>query len=186
MLFVYAPIPHARKHGPSGYAVYVNFKPWLRDEFHFRCAYCLERERWDRSGHAAFGIDHVKPKGTAEFAHLILNYENLVYACNRCNSWKREAIVLDPCSATLADHIRMDADGTMLGLSQGGTRLIEALGLNDHVPLSTRRRFMRLLRLFQDHPEDAEIRALFVDFFGYPDDLPDLDRLRPRENSRPA
>jgi hypothetical protein len=62
MPFVYPDRPHVRKHGPAGYADYAAYKPWLRDDLHFRCVYCLERERWDRSGHAAFGVDHVKPK----------------------------------------------------------------------------------------------------------------------------
>ena len=28
---------HERLHGPSGYVDYKSFKPWLRDEFRFRC-----------------------------------------------------------------------------------------------------------------------------------------------------
>jgi len=54
MPFVYADRPHVRKHGPAGYTEFPTYKPWLRDEFHFRCVYCLERERWYPSGHAAY------------------------------------------------------------------------------------------------------------------------------------
>lgn len=35
-----------RRHGPRGYLRYESYKPWLRDEFRFRCTYCLCRERW--------------------------------------------------------------------------------------------------------------------------------------------
>ena len=48
--------PHLRKHGPRGYRTAVDFRPWLRDEFLFRCVYCLERE-----------------------------YDNLLYVCQACN-----------------------------------------------------------------------------------------------------
>ncbi len=145
---------------------------------------CLERERWDRSGHAAFGVEHVKPKGTAEFEGLICDYGNLVYACNRCNSWKRDVILVDPCSAALAIHLRMDADGTMTGLTPDGERLISTLGLNDARPRQVRQRSMRVLRLYQVKPDDPDIRAMYLDFFSYPDEIPDLDSLRPESNSR--
>ena len=44
--FSYPESAHVRKHGPDGYAHYENYRPWLRDEFRFRCVYCLEREQW--------------------------------------------------------------------------------------------------------------------------------------------
>ena len=43
--FEYPSSPHRRRHGPLGYADYASFRPWLRDEFSFRCVYCLLRER---------------------------------------------------------------------------------------------------------------------------------------------
>ena len=45
-LFTYPPEPHLRKHAPAGYKNYPEYKPWLRDEFEFRCVYCLQREMW--------------------------------------------------------------------------------------------------------------------------------------------
>jgi hypothetical protein len=49
-----------RRHAPSGYAKYESYRPWLRDEFIFRCVYCLKREQW---GHVTseFDIDHFQP-----------------------------------------------------------------------------------------------------------------------------
>lgn len=44
MPFRFAAAPHVRKHGPGGYEMYQSYKDWLRDEFTFRCVYCLERE----------------------------------------------------------------------------------------------------------------------------------------------
>ena len=48
--FVYPEVPHSRRHGPKGYADCYQYHPWLRDEFSFRCVYCLSRERWGK-GH---------------------------------------------------------------------------------------------------------------------------------------
>jgi hypothetical protein len=45
-IFQYPRQAHVRRHGPLGYVNYQSYKPWLRDEFEFRCVYCLWRERW--------------------------------------------------------------------------------------------------------------------------------------------
>ena len=106
MPFTYADAPHVRKHGPGGYEMYQSYKAWLRDEFTFRCVYCLERERWYPNGHAGFGVDHVKPKGQPEYVHLACHYPNLVYACNRCNTAKDGSLLLDPCEVAFGAHLR--------------------------------------------------------------------------------
>jgi HNH endonuclease len=185
MLFIYPDRPHVRKHGPAGYTTYPTYKPWLRDEFHFRCVYCLERERWYPSGNAAFGVEHIRSKGDPKYHNLICDYENLLYACNRCNSAKRERMLLDPCVVALADHVRLEADGSLRPLTTEGNRLINLLGLNAPGPQTVRRRYLRALSLYQSQPDDPEVRALYLDYFGYPDDLPDLAVLRPESNLRP-
>ncbi len=45
-VFAYPPTDHVRRHGPRGYENYENYKPFLRDEFDYRCVYCLLREVW--------------------------------------------------------------------------------------------------------------------------------------------
>ncbi len=182
MLFVFSNRPHSRKHGPVGYADYTNYKPWLRDDFQFRCVYCLERERWYPNGHAAFGVDHVLPKSDSAHAALICHYPNLVYACNRCNSVKQNRILLDPCTAAFGEHVSVNAEGMISGSTIDGDRLIYTLGLNRRT--ATRERYIKILRLSQEFPDHAEVQALYRDYFGYPDDLPDLDSLRPESNSR--
>src|SRR3990167_9427940 len=87
---------HERCHGPLGYADYKSFKPWLRDDFHFRCFYCLWRESWCADGDGSFGVDHVRPR--ASHPELSCDYDNLVYACCRCNSVKQDSpLPVDPC-----------------------------------------------------------------------------------------
>jgi hypothetical protein len=57
MIFRYPMSAHERRHGPRGYQDYRSYKPWLRDEFEFRCVYCLCRERWFPDGDANFSVD---------------------------------------------------------------------------------------------------------------------------------
>ena len=74
--FSYPPTPHVRRHGPQGYADYASFRPWLRDEFTFKCAFCLLREQWGRA-RGTFHLDHFH--ATAQLPYERLTYENLLY-----------------------------------------------------------------------------------------------------------
>jgi hypothetical protein len=82
-LFAYPHAVHVRRHGPIGYLDYADYKPWLRDEFHFRCVYCLCRERWFPDGDEAFSVDHLQPQSAVP--GLVCDYDNLVYACCHWN-----------------------------------------------------------------------------------------------------
>src|SRR5262245_56878102 len=113
--FTYPREPPTRRHGPRGYRNYQAYKPWLRDEFGFRCPFCLLRERWFPNGHAAFGVDHLIPRSIAP--NRVCDYDNLIYACLSCNAAKRDqAIVLDPCSASLGEHVQIREDGRIVSL----------------------------------------------------------------------
>jgi hypothetical protein len=186
VIFVYPDQPHVRRHGLAGYTTYPAYKPWLRDDFRFRCVYCLERERWYPSGQAAFGVDHTRAQSKSQFRHLLCDYENLVYACNRCNSAKRERALLNPCTSALSEHVWIDDDGTAHALTKQGRRLVNILGLNQIDVKTFRQRCLRVLRLYELGPRDPDVRALYLDHFGYPENLPDLSKLRPENNSRPA
>ena len=58
--FNYPALAHRQRHGPLGYADYESYRPWLRDEFAFRCVYCLFRETWGKL-RGAFNLDHFQP-----------------------------------------------------------------------------------------------------------------------------
>jgi len=75
MIFCYPDSPYVRRHGPQGYRDYRSFKPWLRDEFGFRCVYCLWRERWYADGADTFAVDHFIPLSSRP--DLICDYDNL-------------------------------------------------------------------------------------------------------------
>src|SRR5437899_27226 len=83
----------ARRHGPRGYTNYTSFRPWLRDEFAFRCVYCLLREQWGRTL-GSFDLDHFLP--TAHYPRRRGTYDNLLYCCARCNVAKADAVIPDP------------------------------------------------------------------------------------------
>ena len=185
MPFIFANVPHLRKHGPNGYKRYQSYKGWLRDEFTFRCVYCLERERWYPNGHGGFGVDHVRPKGQAEYAHLICNYSNLVYACNRCNTAKNGSILIDPCDVAFADHLRVDDNGEITGLTVEGWRVINILGLDLRLPTNERKMKLRILDLYRRYPYDDTLQALYSDAFGFPEDLPNLAIHSRGKNTKP-
>jgi hypothetical protein len=175
--FAYAAVPHQRKHGPRGYANYQEYKDWLRDEIVFRCVYCLEREQWYPNRAAGFSVDHVVPQ--VEDATLLSVYDNLVYACLRCNSAKQAVRIIDPTATAFAQHLRVEADGTMTALTVEGKDLIELLHLDRAPAVAVRAEYLRRLRLKQQYPGDAEIHRHFIEAFQYPDDLPNLKALRP-------
>jgi hypothetical protein len=175
--FLYAREVHLRKHSPGGYVDYASYKPWLRDEFVFRCLYCLEREVWYPSRHNAFSVDHVISKSEDETLECV--YNNLLYACVRCNTLKGTARLIDPTSTAFADHLRVEADGQIRAMSKEGERVIEQLLLDQDPALANRRSKLRLIRLKIQFPADAIVDELFLAAFGFPEDLPELKQLRP-------
>lgn len=178
--FQYPATSHSRRHGPSGYVDYSSYKPWLRDEFTFRCVFCLVRERWYPNGDDSFGVDHLIPKSVRD--DLSCNYQNLVYSCNRCNSQKHVKIVPDPCAEPMATHLRVNCDGTIKALTKRGQLFISAFNLNFVDAVAFRRQKIEELAHWHENDDSWSIsRAL-----AYPEEhaLPDLSRLR-CDNSRP-
>src|ERR1043166_7359905 len=126
--FTYPAGPHARRHGPRGYAGYDSYRPWLRDEFAFRCVFCLLREQWGRV-RGTFDIDHFLP--VASHPEHERTYDNLLYSCATCNAAKGRQIVPDPTQALLAGDVQVKEDGTIEGRTPAARRLIRVLGLDD-------------------------------------------------------
>ena len=181
--FLYPEKPHLRKHGPNGYASYKAYKPWLRDEFVFRCVYCLVRETWNPSGSAAFSTDHFVPQVIDPTKAL--DYDNLIYACMRCNSWKQDHKVLDPCEIPLKDHLRIEEDGTIRALTPEGAEHIEILELDDPIVTEYRSRLISTFKRLMSS-SDEESQNLLKKWLGFPADLPNLAALKPPlGNKRP-
>ncbi|HJZ53883.1 MAG TPA: HNH endonuclease [Gemmataceae bacterium] len=183
--FAYPTTPHARRHGPRGYQDYGDYKPFLRDEFTFRCVYCLERELWYPNRDGSFSVDHFTPKAIDPTRET--DYENLVYACVRCNSYKQARItLLDPTKVAFAEHFLVNDDGHIVGLTPEARDLINLLDLDHSPALEVWRYTLNVLRLKERYPSDEHVHWLFLATFGYPTDLPDLSRpAPPGGNSRP-
>jgi len=177
MVFGYPRNVRERRHGPKGYGEYRSHKPWLRDEFEFRCVYCLCRERWFPDGDDNFSIDHAIPR--SEAPELACTYDNLVYACCQCNAAKQDTIgVPDPCRDPYGPHLEVRPDGTIRVLTPHGAFLVKACRL-DRPKLTEFRR--GILEVFHDlRGRQGEVPAeLLRRFFGFPLNLPDLSRLKP-------
>lgn len=175
--FVYPTVPHQRRHGPQGYADYAGYRPWLRDEFCFRCVYCLLREQWGR--HGSFGIDHFL--AVADHPTKATDYDNLLYACATCNAAKGDRLLPDPMSAFTSAAVQVFEDGSIRANTVEAARLIELLGLDSPQSGEFRMLWVGIIALATRH--DA---VLYRKLMGFPDDLPNLRRLRPPGgNTRP-
>ena len=178
MIFDYPESRSERVHGPAGYASYESFRPWLRDEFAFRCVYCLKRENWGLVT-GEFDLDHFQPQSLAP--NLSLNYFNLVYACRRCNAVKLDQSVDDPLLDFSSEAVVVLLDGTLASDQLQTKRLIQQLDLNSPKLKKWRVMWMRIAELAKERDTD-----LYEQLAGFPDELPNLGRLRPPSNSRPA
>ena len=177
--FVYPQHVPGRKHGPQGYANYEAYRDWLRDEFSFRCAYCLMRETWLR-GSIGFQIDHCIPQ--AQHPAGTLDYDNLVYTCPWCNQAKAGVPVPNPTEVAYGTALHVDDDGIIQAKNALGLVLIEGLRLAHPELTSQRRMVLRIARL----AEEKNNLPVMLNLLGYPETLPNLKRKRPPAgNTRP-
>lgn len=185
MVFDYPPDARERRHGPKGYRDYRSYKPWLRDEFEFRCAYCLCRERWFPDGDDGFSVDHAMPRSQAP--ERSCEYDNLVYACCQCNSAKQDALgVTNPCDDPYGHHLEIRPDGSIRSLTPEGDFLVKACRLDRPKLTAFRRGILELYQWLEGRPRETSAELLRR-FFGFPLNLPDLARLKPPGgNSRTA
>lgn len=174
----------SRRHGPRGYSDYRSYKPWLRDEFTFRCMYCLWREASEPDGHHTFGVDHVQPQPTG--SQVDSSYDSLVYPCNTCNSTRRDVPPpVDLPREALRDHLRVLTDGTIEAQTIDGQELLELCRLNRPLLIAARHRMLTLIRVLQQS-QSPEALPVLRELLGFPTDMPNLAVLRPPEgNARP-
>jgi hypothetical protein len=175
LIFDYPQPEPQRRHGPAGYAAYESYRPWLRDEFDFRCVYCLKRETWGQVT-AEFELDHFEAQ--ALNPQLRLDYLNLVYACRRCNAVKGDQTVADPFLRLRATFLTTLPDGSLRAHDADAQRLIRQLDLNSPRLRSWRVMWMRIVALAKDCDT-----ALYLQLVGFPRELPNLSKLRPPQNA---
>ena len=176
--FEYPPELHIRRHGPAGYRDYESYRDWLRDEFMFRCVYCLDREQWN-GREAGFHIEHFIPVAMDENSRL--EYDNLLYACASCNTAKSSIVGLpDPCRVSFADYVCIKDDGHIEAYNSTGDLLIKTLRLNSAKRTGWRFRLIRTFTVLR-----RQEPVLYREYMGFPDDLPDLRTRDAPRNSKP-
>lgn len=174
--FQYPLTPLVRKHAPSYPTQWEPYRTWLRDEFDFRCVYCLQREQWGKR-RAVFAIDHIVPR---EVGGAPFDYGNLAYACASCNSAKSDSAVPHPERHAYGKCVEVDDEGRVHASDRVGKWLIRALRLDDRENTEFRRDKIRELKSLLKTD-----RKLFERLLSFPEDLPDLQLLRPPTNARP-
>ena len=84
-----------------------DYKPYLDQDFSKRCAYCnLSRERIT----TAFEVDHFIPRAAFKKVRPSLenDYNNLVYACKKCNGTKSGKCKVDWTSTSPTNELFYD------------------------------------------------------------------------------
>lgn len=173
--YAYPARPHRRRHGPAGYSSYESYRPWVEDEFYFRCIYCLNRKVWAPTN--IWAIDHLVSQDEAP--ELECEYDNLVFACQFCNQQKLANRVPDPCQVAYGKCLRVESDGKVTALNKQGTRLVEIIRLNHPRFIQERLKMMRLLKILAEHAP-----AEFQNLMNFPAGLPDLSALKPPGGNR--
>jgi hypothetical protein len=145
-------VPVERRHAPTTDAeharAYEGFRPCLRWEFAFSCAFCLLHEAQvcpgGVVGSSQFWIEHIEPQ--SQRPDLRNMYGNLVYACRRCNLARRARprtdirgrCLLDPCRDTWAAYFRHDGD-QLRALTKDAEYTSETYDINEPAKVTLRR-----------------------------------------------
>ncbi len=120
---------------------YASYKKYLREDFHSRCAYC---NLLDSKITTPFEADHMIPREAFDGKRDELEtlYENLVYACKKCNMAKgsqykgdiRRNVVeneyfYDPVKVDYNDIFYRDDTGSICSEDEKGRDMISRLKL---------------------------------------------------------
>lgn len=104
---------------------------------HKKCSFCESKILHVTAAH----IEHFRPKGVPEFAHLIFHWDNLFLACPACNSDHKKTqfplddqdapLLVDPCADEPRNHLVFDTiSGRIAGKDEKGKTTVRVLGLN--------------------------------------------------------
>ncbi|HET6387268.1 MAG TPA: HNH endonuclease [Armatimonadota bacterium] len=134
----------------------------LRQQFRLRCGYCGVSET---DVGAELTVDHFQPlsQGGRD------SPDNYVYCRHACNEFKGDywqpdskQRILHPLLDNLHDHLAVQNDGTMTGVTEAGTFHIQRLRLNRPELLKYRAR-QRLRRLARDRSAQLLRRLRYLE-----------------------
>jgi hypothetical protein len=143
-----------RGESPPDFDRHEHYRPFLRRDFRFVCAYC-ERPEAFLGGEEFFEVDHFRP--VKWFPELRVYYPNLYYACGKCNrykgsTWPSESQIdqgcrfADPCEEDMyARHLNEGQDGTLQVQTNTGRYTCDHIRLNRPAILEWRRERRRIV-----------------------------------------
>jgi hypothetical protein len=94
--------------------------------------------------------------------------------CPICNLLKGSRVLPDPCRVLTSDTVRVDEDGTIRGQTREARRLIRILGLDERPATEFHLLWNSIVTLARRFDP-----GLWRKIMGFPEDLPDLRRLKP-------
>ncbi len=122
----------------------------VRRAYGHRCGYCGVHE--EEVG-CELEVDHFRPRAAGGSDEL----SNLIYCCSACNRiksdfWSVDAIrrLLHPLQDDLATHLREDADGRLIALTETGAFHLKRLKLNRPQLIAARVNRRESLRMQQE------------------------------------
>lgn len=112
---------------------YKDYKPFLKEDFSYRCAYCNTSEV--TIGTVPFHIDHFVPRKKFEgvLDDLDVYYDNLMWSCPRCNmkkGKKHEGKISLECENTLLINPRKENSNEVFYRNHiGGIESAKSIGV---------------------------------------------------------
>lgn len=176
----------SRRTNPRLYANYHAYREQLKADFHSRCGYCDDPERFSD---VPFQIDHFVPRATLNTI-AENDYSNLVYACRRCNRAKwdkwptcdeknhnngKEGFI-DPCDPEYDQQFERNERGEIIPTSQIGDWMWKELDLGNaaHRLVWTLSQIRKELDTILQNPnalKDSRIVSLCRLYFSFEDQL---------------
>lgn len=131
----------SRRSNPKRCADYHAYKNILKEDFHSRCGYC---DNYDRFSDVPYQIDHFVPR-TAIKTIADNDYNNLVYSCRRCNraKWDKWPTgnefthnngsegFIDPCDPLYAEQFERNERGEIVSVTTLGDWMWKELNLGN-------------------------------------------------------
>ena len=134
---------------------YADYREDLRHDFWYTCAYCSLAES-EATG-IRFEIDHYWPK--EHFPQLQARYENLYYACGKCNGYKSDYFPNERAKSRGHRFVKVDEESPLDHVTADGDRLEPRTSVgefNIH-KLNLNRRALRRLRELRRRMYDSRI-----------------------------
>lgn len=132
-----------RRENPPSKTKYGDLKPYLREDFNYRCGYCGDHDYFRET---YYEVDHFVPREYLKTLSLT-TYSNLVYSCRSCNNSKSsrwpsgdESVhnngiegFIDPCHQSYPQQFERLPDGSIKATTTIGNWMWGNLALGNPI-----------------------------------------------------